>query len=435
MPKIIKNGVNYASGGADWLAQLGSEGFISNKPSLASGTGEDSIREGLSTLATGRASHAEGSQTEAVGDYSHTEGLGTISSIAQATHVQGKYNANYTNTNLVDVVGWGTQDARKNVSALTADGNLLLKGTVKVSANNDSTGGIELQIPSVTGGLSPGKTYNLTYNSNTANRMTWTESSIDANADWLALENSEGYIENKPNVLAGSDYDRSAVLINDLEHNDASGVFAHAEGTYTNASGDYSHAEGQGTSSQSVVASGKGSHAEGYLTKATGSYSHAEGSQTEAPGVGSHAEGIGTYAPNITGGGSSARGKWNVKSGNFIDVVGGGTNNNNRVNLSALTTSGQLILKNSVVIGAENNSTGGYVVPIPDDTIKDGQQYVMSYNSDTDTIEWTVLSASTNSYQRDPSKVTTDGPFTIYDGTTEPLASLGKVGDIYFKHS
>lgn len=94
-----------------------------------------------------------------------------------------------------------------------------------------------------------------------------------------------------------------------------------------------------------------------------------------------------------------------------------------------------MILKNSVVIGAENNSTGGYVVPIPDDTIKDGQQYVMSYNSDTDVIEWTVLSASTNSYQRDPSKVTTDGPFTIYDGTTPPASTLGKVGDIYFLHS
>ena len=433
MPKIIKNGVNYASGSANWLAQQGSEGFIANKPSLTSGLGDDSIQEGLITIARGKASHAEGSSTEAVGDYSHVEGLGTISSTAESTHVQGKYNANYTNTNLVDVVGWGTQDARKNISALTADGNLFLKGTVKIDANDDSTGGIELQIPSITGGLSPGKTYNLTYNSNTANRMTWLESSVDAKADWEAIEASEGYIKNKPNIIAGSDYDESAVVVNDLNNNDASGVYAYAEGTFTNATGNYSHAEGQGTSAQSVTAAGVASHAEGYQTKATGNYSHAEGNQTEAVGIASHAEGIGTYAPNVQG--ASVRGKWNVKSGNFIDIVGGGTNNTNRVNLSALTTDGKLILKDSVVIGAANNSTGGYLVPIPSDAIKDGQQYVMSYNSDTDMIEWTILEASTNSYQRDPSKVTTDGPFTIYDGTTEPSASLGKVGDIYFKHS
>ena len=91
MPKIIKNGVNYASGGADWLAQETSEGFISNKPPLSSSVGTNSIVEGQAIEARGQGSHAEG--------------VGTIASLAMGSHVQGKYNANYENTNLVDVVG------------------------------------------------------------------------------------------------------------------------------------------------------------------------------------------------------------------------------------------------------------------------------------------------------------------------------------------
>lgn len=234
-------------------------------------------------------------------------------------------------------------------------------------------------------------------------------------------------------MIVGSDYDGSAVVVGDTTNNDASGTFSVAEGTSTSASGQYAHAEG----SQSV-ASGESSHAEGVETLASGKGAHAEGQKTVAAGAGSHAEGIGTYT-NI--GAASVRGKWNVKTGNYIDVVGGGTNDSNRVNLSALVasgaTAGRLILKDSIVIGANPNSTGGYVIPVPDAAIQDGDSYVLSYNYNDDAFVWTKLEVTdTNKYQRDPSAPGAgNGPFTIYDGTVTPTSALGKPGDIYFRHS
>lgn len=465
MPKIIYNGINYTSSGADWLAQENSEGFISNKPPLNSSIGVDSIVEGQALEARGQGSHAEG--------------VGTIAPLSMGAHVQGKYNADYENTNLIDVVGWGDDaNNRKNLSALTADGQLILKRSIKIGANDDSTGGIYLPVPGTGGGLDPDKTYSLT---SVGNTMYWRdipepgdipqadEATIVSNSenvlsiaphivptpdgltliadsenvwsvdlqntapDWAAADGDEGFIKNKPNVIVGSDYDGSAVVVGDTTNNDASGTFSVAEGTSTSASGQYAHAEG----SQSV-ASGESSHAEGVETLASGKGAHAEGQKTVAAGAGSHAEGIGTYT-NI--GAASVRGKWNVKTGNYIDVVGGGTNDSNRVNLSALVasgaTAGRLILKDSIVIGANPNSTGGYVIPVPDAAIQDGDSYVLSYNYNDDAFVWTKLEVTdTNKYQRDPSAPGAgNGPFTIYDGTVTPTSALGKPGDIYFRHS
>lgn len=233
--------------------------------------------------------------------------------------------------------------------------------------------------------------------------------------------------------MAGTDYDESAIILGDLANNDASGVFSIAEGSGVNATGDYSHAEGNNT-----IASGESSHAEGVNSQASGKGAHAEGQNTVAAAAGAHAEGIGTYTSVSA---ASVRGKYNVKTGNFIDVVGGGTNDANRVNLSALTASGanagRLILKDSIVIGANANSTGGYLIPVPSAAIQDGESYVLSYNSDDDAFIWTKLEITDNNkYQRDPAKVGSNtGPFTIYDGTSAPSASLGNPGDIYFLHS
>jgi hypothetical protein len=66
----------------------------------------------------------------------------------------------------------------------------------------------------------------------------------------------------------------------------ASGTASHAEGGESVASGTYSHAEGFNT-----IASGSNSHAEGEDTAAVGNYSHAEGEMTSANGVVSHAAG------------------------------------------------------------------------------------------------------------------------------------------------
>ena len=72
----------------------------------------------------------------------------------------------------------------------------------------------------------------------------------------------------------------------------AIGGSSHAEGSTTEASGEYgSHSEGQYTK-----ASGNSSHAEGFRTVASGLYSHAEGERAVASGQASHAEGTYSYA-------------------------------------------------------------------------------------------------------------------------------------------
>ena len=53
----------------------------------------------------GNYSHAEGQGTEAVGLNSHAEGIGTITPNIMGAHVQGRYNSNLYNNNLVDIVG------------------------------------------------------------------------------------------------------------------------------------------------------------------------------------------------------------------------------------------------------------------------------------------------------------------------------------------
>ena len=238
------------------------------------------------------------------------------------------------------------------------------------------------------------------------------------NSDWLAIEGSEGFIQNKPLVNPGTDFSNTGVVINDILSNTASGSNSVAEGS-------------------GVTASGNKAHAEGYLTVASGENSHAEGEGSTAIAKNSHAEGLGTITPNIMGAHVQGRYNANITNSNFIDVVGYGTNNTNRKNISALTTDGRLILANTITIGADGQSQGGVTIPIPTG-LEYGYKYVLSYDADNDQLIWEIfdIDEDPNKYKRDPSAPGADnGPFTIYDGTTEPSASLGKPGDIYFKHN
>ena len=106
----------------------------------------------------------------------------------------------------------------------------------------------------------------------------------------------------------------------------------------------------------STIASGSASHAEGEGALATGNYTHAEGYQTQAVGVGSHSEGGSTYAQGeyshaegyeviANGNYEHAQGKYNViQSGDsvnrYADVVGNGTDANNRSNAYTLDWEG-----------------------------------------------------------------------------------------------
>lgn len=236
------------------------------------------------------------------------------------------------------------------------------------------------------------------------------------NANWTALEGSEGFIENKPYVNSGTDYNQSGVVLN-AGNSVASGINSVAEG-------------------ESTTASGNKSHAEGTLTTASGESSHAEGEGSTALAKASHAEGLGTITPNIIGAHVQGRYNANLTNSNFIDVVGYGTNNNNRKNISALTTDGRLILANSITIGADAQSQGGITIPIPSG-LEYGYKYALSYDADNEQLVWEVIDIEEdpNKYSYSNATTSNPGPFTIYEGTTEPSSSLGKPGDIYFKHN
>jgi len=78
-------------------------------------------------------------------------------------HVQGRYNSNQTSDNFVDIVGWGTgasTSQRKNISALTADGRLILANSVTINADKNSHGGYTLPIPAE---FDPGTQYMMSY--------------------------------------------------------------------------------------------------------------------------------------------------------------------------------------------------------------------------------------------------------------------------------
>lgn len=114
--------------------------------------------EGNNTKATNYASHAEGYLTTASGSYSHAEGTSTTASgqnshaegnhteaASPNQHVQGKYNVIDSTETYADIVGAGTDSARKNIFALErATGDGRYKGDVYVGCNDDSTGGTKL---------------------------------------------------------------------------------------------------------------------------------------------------------------------------------------------------------------------------------------------------------------------------------------------------
>lgn len=158
-----------ANAGANWTATTGQAGYISNKPSIESGTGTGAViignpntiatgtysvsegngqakntyahAEGDAANATGYGSHAEGLMCTAQGSYSHAEGgfARAVSSCSHAEgedteirtnagHVQGKYNVIDNNGILLDIVGNGTDNARSNAEATDINGNKYIAG-------------------------------------------------------------------------------------------------------------------------------------------------------------------------------------------------------------------------------------------------------------------------------------------------------------------
>lgn len=132
----------------------------------------------------------------------------------------------------------------------------------------------------------------------------------------------------------------------------ASGAQAHAEGTNTISSGVGSHAEGMVTNATAV-----GSHSEGITTTASGSASHAEGYHTTASGDNAHSEGTDTIANHKS---QHVSGEFNVADdssaastarGNYVEIIGNGTSNNERSNARTLDWSGNENLAGSLELG------------------------------------------------------------------------------------
>lgn len=133
----------------------------------------------------------------------------------------------------------------------------------------------------------------------------------------------------------------------------SSGQKSYAEGYRTTASGNASHSEGQQT-----IASGNLSHAEGTYTQSSGVASHAEGRYTIASGGRSHAQGDNTIANHYA---QHAMGAYNVadpstaegtEKGNYIEIVGNGTDDNARSNARTLDWEGNETLAGSLTLGS-----------------------------------------------------------------------------------
>ena len=137
---------------------------------------------------------------------------------------------------------------------------------------------------------------------------------------------------------------------------------SHAEGTETIADGRSSHTEGTSTKAQAENAHAEGfntfarginSHSEGEVTEANGYCSHAEGSGTKAKHLCSHTEGVGTESSSFY---QHVGGTYNVVDDGitgYLEIIGNGTNANNRSNAYTLDKKGNGWFAGAVKVGAD----------------------------------------------------------------------------------
>ena len=112
--------------------------------------------------------------------------------------------------------------------------------------------------------------------------------------------------------------------------------------------GENAFAEGRNT-----MASGLNSHAEGLDTKAKAWNSHAEGRETEAQSWSSHAEGRGTIANRPS---QHVQGEYNISDVTSLDIVGNGTDDNNRSNAYTLDANGNAWYSGDIYIGSTSGT-------------------------------------------------------------------------------
>ena len=150
-------------------------------------------------------------------------------------------------------------------------------------------------------------------------------------------------------------------------------------GWHNVANAQSSFAEGESNTS-----SGYASHSEGYGNAASGLMAHAEGVTTESSGYGSHSEGVGTIANHI---GQHVIGTYNVADpseaqptakGNYIEIVGNGTDDNRRRNARTLdwggneTLMGDLTFNGNKSLASEISRLDNRITDLPEPMVLKG---------------------------------------------------------------
>ena len=334
--------------------------------------GTNSVSLGTNNIATGNSSIAEGYNTKSKGTASHSEGSNT-QSIADNAHAEGNLTEARGATSHAE--GYSTY---ANGTSSHAEGN-----------TTQATGA---------------------YSHAEGNNTQATSSSSHAEGSNTKATGEGSHAEGGLNTTA-------------------SGQFAHAEGLGTTAQGAYSHAEGHST-----TAIGVSSHVEGETTQAVGSHSHAEGDSTQAIGnashtegqntivtqsaVGGHAEGIGNTVAGLgnnnpgqgghvegigntsLGDAQHVQGKYAIQNPNMADIVGNGTDNNNRSNAYSLDWEGNGTFAGRITIGTNpSNDMDVATKKYVDDNIIDTNNVVTQTPTEIDETYELLFSESADNIE------------------------------------
>lgn len=119
-------------------------------------------------------------------------------------------------------------------------------------------------------------------------------------------------------------------------YSQARGIASHAEGLYSTAIAGTSHAEGDHS-----TAMGEASHAEGKSSSAFGNYAHSEGAYTGANGRSQHVFGEYNVIDNVPG---------PTQRGTYVEIVGNGTDTDNKSNARTLDWDGNEELAGDLTI-------------------------------------------------------------------------------------
>ena len=288
--------------------------------------GQDSHAEGEFNLAIGENSHAEGSNNIANGDDSHVEGLNNYT-YGNGSHAEGSSNKSYSFDTHTE--GFGNQ-AGKEGNVLSGQSGQMAHAEGYYTTASGTASHSEGKYTLASGSDSHAEGYNteaLGEYSHAEGRYT---TAFGKNS------HAEGYytIASYISSHAEGSYTMAYSYSHAEGYNSyALAYYSHAEGYYSVATKNGSHAEGGRTTS-----SGTSSHAEGYQTTASGLGSHAEGYRTTASGDSSHASGYYTQALHDY---EAAFGKYNVSNSDTIFSIGGGSGNNNRLNIFEVKNNGQ----------------------------------------------------------------------------------------------